>query len=198
MKSFALLGCIFFTLATYSQQAATYLDSLQQFRNHYIETHEVVKAPNRQYLQFYTIDPAYRLQAKLERLSSSHWFSMNTSGKVKQAFRKYGKLTFTLLGKPLQLFVYQSQDLMRSKEYANYLFVPFTDSSSWLESYNGGRYMDFMVSDIKGSLLEIDFNKAYNPYCAYSTGYSCPIPPNENDLAVAIQAGEKNYAFKRQ
>lgn len=61
------------------------------------------------------------------------------------------------------------------------------------ESYGGGRYIDCVINDIRNSTLMLDFNKAYNPYCAYVTGYNCPIPPREKDLPVAIHAGEKNY-----
>ena len=78
----------------------------------------------------------------------------------------------------------------------NYLFVPFTDLTSGGESYGGGRYLDFFMDDIKNNYLEVDFNKAYNPYCAYATGFNCPIPPAENDLPVSIIAGEKNFAKK--
>jgi uncharacterized protein (DUF1684 family) len=71
--------------------------------------------------------------------------------------------------------------------------VPFGDATSGFESYGGGRYLDFTISDIKNNFLPIDFNKAYNPYCAYTAGYSCPIPPKENLLNASISAGEKNY-----
>jgi uncharacterized protein (DUF1684 family) len=85
---------------------------------------------------------------------------------------------------------------MNDKTYRNYLFIPFTDSTSGEESYGGGRYLECFAGDIGYNLLDLDFNKAYNPYCAYGAGYNCPIPPKENDLPIAIKAGEKNYAKK--
>jgi len=85
---------------------------------------------------------------------------------------------------------------MTSTDYADYLFIPFTDNTSGNESYGGGRYLDYKISDIKNNKLLLDFNKAYNPYCAYTTGYNCPIPPAENDLKVAIKAGEKAFEKK--
>jgi uncharacterized protein (DUF1684 family) len=91
------------------------------------------------------------------------------------------------------LYIYQSEALMQQEKYKDYLFVPFGDATSGFTSYGGGRYMDFRLQDIKNNQLIIDFNKAYNPYCAYTTGYNCPIPPKENLLTVAIPAGEKNY-----
>ena len=63
-----------------------------------------------------------------------------------------------------------------------------------METYGGGRYIDLTITDIKNNLIELDFNKCYNPYCAYSDGYSCPIPPDENNLKIKIEAGEKKFA----
>jgi uncharacterized protein (DUF1684 family) len=71
------------------------------------------------------------------------------------------------------------------------LFLPFTDLTSGVESYGGGRYIDMEVQ--KGNTWTIDFNKGYNPYCAYNEKYSCPIPPAENDLKVEVKAGVKKY-----
>ena len=85
----------------------------------------------------------------------------------------------------------------QDEKYRDYLFIPFTDLTSGNESYAGGRYFDFKSSDILDNKFELDFNKAYNPYCAYiSNRYSCPIPPKENNLSVAIRAGEKEFGKK--
>ena len=75
-----------------------------------------------------------------------------------------------------------------------YLFVPFTDATTGDESYGGGRYLEFYKQDIQNNTLQLDFNKTYNPYCVYATGFRCPIPPKENRLPVAIKAGEMNFA----
>jgi uncharacterized protein (DUF1684 family) len=82
---------------------------------------------------------------------------------------------------------------MKNPTYKNYLFVPFKDLSSGKETYGGGRYLDFETTAIKEDLVILDFNKAYNPYCAFSSGFSCPIPPKENHLNVRVEAGEKNF-----
>jgi len=74
------------------------------------------------------------------------------------------------------------------------LFIPFADVTSGDETYGTGRYIDISTKDIINNTVVIDFNKAYNPYCAYSNGYNCPIPPAENYLAVAIKAGERSFA----
>jgi uncharacterized protein (DUF1684 family) len=123
----------------------------------------------------------------------SSGFTMTTSAKTLKYFYKYGRLDFMIAGKPCHLYVYQSKDLMTTAEYRNYLFVPFTDATTGTESYGSGRYLEFYEKDIQNNSLKLDFNKAYNPYCAYAAGYKCPIPPKENNLTIAIKAGEKNF-----
>jgi uncharacterized protein (DUF1684 family) len=104
-------------------------------------------------------------------------------------YRKYGKLLFTLNGQPQRLTVYQSQDLMQKPGFADYIFVPFTDLSNGHGSYSGGRYIDLRMPPAGSSTMTLDFNQAYNPSCAYSHAFSCPIPPPENRLSVAIPVG---------
>ena len=144
-------------------------------------------------MQFFPVNKQYRVTAVFQPTENSDWFWMNTSGAMKQQHRVYGVLSFKLQDTTLQLNVYQSKSLMATKEYGDYLFLPFTDKTSGFETYGGGRYIDLKLSDIKGSSCIIDFNKAYNPYCAYASGFNCPVPPKENDLNVSIKAGEKNY-----
>src|SRR5690606_24948076 len=87
---------------------------------------------------------------------------------------------------------YQNQDLIKQPTYQTYLFIPFTDATTGQDTYATGRYLDFSIPQGQDSVW-LDFNKAYNPYCAYGDGYSCPIPPKENQLAVRIEAGVKAY-----
>ena len=83
---------------------------------------------------------------------------------------------------------------MAIDQYKNHLFLPFTDVTTRVETYESGRYIDLETSEIVNNEVVIDFNKAYNPFCAYVSGvYNCPIPPKENRLSVAIRAGEKTY-----
>jgi uncharacterized protein len=93
----------------------------------------------------------------------------------------------------VKLNIYQSQMLIGVDQYKDYLFLPFTDLTTGAESYETGRYIDLKTGDIVDGKLTIDFNRCYNPYCAYRAGYSCPIPPKENALPVAIPAGEMKY-----
>ena len=87
--------------------------------------------------------------------------------------------------------LYQSLDLKKIEEYKDALFLPFTDLTSGVDSYGGGKYIDLKIP--QGTTITIDFNRAYNPYCAYNHKYSCPIPPQENDLAIEIRAGVKKF-----
>ena len=118
---------------------------------------------------------------------------MTTSAKTLKHYYKYGSLSFNISGNDCRLFVYQSKDLMQVEQYKDYLFVPFTDATTGDESYGSGRYLEFYKKDIQNNTLQLDFNKVYNPYCAYSSGYKCPVPPKENRLLIAIKAGEMNF-----
>ena len=83
--------------------------------------------------------------------------------------------------------------LLETEKYKNDFFIPFTDGTSGIDSYMGGKYIDFSTTDSSNDKLLIDFNKSYNPYCAFKIGYNCPIPPKENALEVQIRAGEMNF-----
>jgi len=181
---------------TAAAQKKSYADSIKAYQKNYVETHEVVKKPDWKFFKFYPVNTGYRVMASFEKIIDTSGFIMKTSGKLSKKYFRYGILSFTIDNKPIHLTVYQSEQLMASEQYRNYLFVPFTDLTSGDKSYGGGRYMDFMLDDIKDNKLLVDFNKAYNPYCAYTSGYNCPIPPRENDIAVAIRAGEMDFGKK--
>jgi len=142
-------------------------------------------------LDFFEIDTNYIVKAEFVRTPSEPPFAMKTSTERLPVYVKYGELYFSLNGKYLKLNVYQNQDLVEDPEYFDYLFLPFTDLTNGESTYGGGRYIDLRIPE--SSEVIIDFNKAYNPYCAYSGKYSCPVPPEENDLEVEIFAGVKSF-----
>lgn len=142
-------------------------------------------------LEFYPIDLAYCVQAKLVRTPDEKPFYMPTTTERKPRYRKYGELHFTLKGKQCKLDVFQSMDLIKLDEYKDYLFLPFTDLTSGNGSYGGGRYIDLKIPE--GDTIMVDFNTAYNPYCTYNHKYSCPIPPEQNDILIEIRAGVKEF-----
>ena len=190
-----IIYCILFLFVVIPTMAQTsYKDSLNLYLENYVAKHEVVKGKDKEHLSFYDVDGQYRVMANFTATENSPWFEMPTSGKMKKLFRIYGVVKFKIGNANLQLNLYKSQSLMQDPAYADYLFLPFTDATSGIESYAGGRYIDLKTSDIIDGKIVIDFNKAYNPYCAYVLGvYNCPIPPKENNLNVAIRAGEKDF-----
>lgn len=173
-----------------------YKDSLKKFIANYVSTHGVVKGDDIKYLQFFPVNEKYLITAKFEKATDSKWFGMETSGGTKAMNRVYGTLSFTINDTLVRLNIYQAQNLLNVTEYKDYLFLPFTDLTSGTETYANGRYIDLTTKDIVNNKVMVDFNKAYNPYCAYTTGFNCPIPPKENDLPVAIIAGEKTFLKK--
>jgi len=144
-------------------------------------------------LEFFKIDKNYRVEASFELTPNTPIFEMQTTTDRLPLYRKYGIAHFTLNGENLELSIYQNQKLMKNLEYEDYLFVPFNDITNGNLSYGGGRYIDIKMPSEGSTTIVIDFNKAYNPYCAYNSKYSCPIPPSENKLEIAIHAGVKAY-----
>ncbi|MGX7666221.1 DUF1684 domain-containing protein [Flavobacterium pedocola] len=142
-------------------------------------------------LDFYEMNKDFCVEAKLVLTPKEKPFVMPTSGVRKPLYVKYGEVHFELQGKPCKLNIYRNIELSKQEKYKNHLFLPFTDLTSGVESYGGGRYIDLEATG--KDVMIIDFNQAYNPYCAYNEGYSCPIPPKENDLKVEVKAGVKKF-----
>jgi uncharacterized protein len=135
-------------------------------------------------LNYFPENPRLRIVATVEEYTDQQIVSMTTStGSVKQYYQ-YGQFSFEVNGQPVTLQVYQDPD-------RNYFFLPFVDSSAPEETYGAGRYLD--LEPEHGNTFVIDFNYAYNPYCAYNENWNCPIPPKENRLSIRIEAGEKNF-----
>jgi len=144
-------------------------------------------------LEFYMPDSEFVITASVKLLKKKKWFEMKTTTERKPVYRPYANLSFEYKGAKYSLTCYQSEQLMNNPEYRDYLFLPFTDLSSGNESYGGGRYLDLRIGDIQEGKVILDFNYAYNPYCAYNHKYSCPIPPADNFLDADIEAGAKAY-----
>jgi uncharacterized protein (DUF1684 family) len=190
---------LFILLTTVAMAQTHYADQIAQHRQTYkqeflttssspLKTKEALE-----YLRFYEPDSTYRVVATVELTPKAEPFEMPTYSGKTSTYVKYAVLSFSLNGKPQQLTIYRSLSLARMPQFRDYLFLPFKDATSGLATYGGGRYLDLRTGDIKNGQLTLDFNKAYNPYCAYTEGYSCPIPPRNNVLSVAIEAGEKTY-----
>lgn len=142
-------------------------------------------------LDFFPVDPNYRVEAKFIPNLDPQSFEMKTTTDRKPIYVKYGEAHFKLDGEDIILEIYQSESAKKIKEFSEHLFLPFKDLTNGNESYGGGRFLDLKIPE--GESIIIDFNKAYNPYCAYSHRYSCPIPPEVNHLNITIPAGVKAY-----
>jgi len=136
-------------------------------------------------LAYFPIDPDYDVPAALKLSNDPSIFEMTTSTGGADKFRRVGTLEFTLKGQPLKLTAF----VAASASAADRLFVPFSDLTSGTETYAAGRFLD--IDRTATGIYEIDFNRAYFPYCYYSPTWECPYPPSENRLKVPIRAGER-------
>lgn len=141
-------------------------------------------------LAYYEPTPAYVVTATIERFSEGEpLIEMETSTGDRRHYRRWGRVHFAIDGAAAALTVY-------ADPHEGDFFLPFRDATSGKETYGAGRYLDSHRPGLQlfgEGEIELDFNFAYNPYCAYNDGYSCPLPPRENWLAVPIRAGEKRF-----
>jgi uncharacterized protein len=137
-------------------------------------------------LPYFPVDEAYRVPAALKVVPGEEMIiELSTSTGVPRRMRRIGTLAFTLKGQPLTLTAFADVADAQLRR----LFVPFGDLTSGSETYQGGRYLDL---DRTGSgVYDLDFNRAYHPYCVFDSKYECPVPPRENRLKVPVRAGEK-------
>ena len=142
-------------------------------------------------LDFFEPDTNYVVVAEFIRTPEALPFSMPTTTDRESTEVLYGIAKFTLNGKAHQLEIYQTPELITQEKYKDYLFLPFTDATNDEETYGGGRYLDLRIPD--GNTIVLDFNKAYNPYCAYNKKFSCPLVPSVNNLKTAVKAGLKAF-----
>ncbi len=143
---------------------------------------------------WFPVDPAARVSARVERFAVPDTLDFPTSAGTVKRYLRWGRLTFTYRGHTDTLTAYRSVRHLGHPAYGRLLFVPFTDHTSGEASYGGGRYLDPTLPGEGQDRLVLDFNTAYNPWCAYADGWFCPIPPVENRLGVAVEAGEKAFA----
>jgi hypothetical protein len=135
-------------------------------------------------LEYFPENSELRFQVEVKRSTEKQVVQMQTNTGELREYRKYGTFGFLVNGDKAELAVYTSGD--------DGFFVPFADATSGHETYGAGRYLE--VSPLGGERFEVDFNLAYNPWCAYSPYFSCPIPPAENRLTIPVRAGEKNFS----
>ena len=136
-------------------------------------------------LAYFPIDPGYKVGAALKLTEGDIVISMSTSTGTQRQMRKVGTLEFSLRGQLYTLTAFVEVGAPN----LNRLFVPFGDLTSGTETYPAGRYID--LDRTATGIYELDFNRAYNPYCYYNASYECPFPPAENRLKTPIRSGER-------
>jgi uncharacterized protein (DUF1684 family) len=136
-------------------------------------------------LRYYEIDASYNVPAALKVSEDRPVFEMPTSTGTLRRMERVGVLEFVLNGQPMTLAAFVEEGTRRIET----LFVPFADHTTGTETYSAGRYLD--LHPTATGIYAIDFNRAYNPYCAYNDTYECPFPPPSNRLKLAVRAGEK-------
>jgi len=200
MKYPPILFAILFAQTAFSQTADTAYNSViarhrQEYKEHFLtEARSPLAEEDTAALDFFSPNKDWKVAATFVRTTDSLPFDMATYSGRSARYQQYGTLIFDKGGKKYTLGIYQNLRLMTSQKHHDYLFLPFKDLTNGETTYGGGRYLDFRQGDISSdNVLLIDFNKAYNPWCAYSDGFNCPIPPKENHLQMAVNAGEKNF-----
>ena len=144
-------------------------------------------------LHYFPVDPAYQVKAELERSETPQQITMSVSQGNERPMLEWGTLHFTLSGTDLRLAAYKPGDILPDELQEAGLFVPFRDATSGKETYGAGRYLDIEDDPNEDGTYTLDFNLAYNPWCAYSDEYSCPLPPPRNWLKVPVNAGERTF-----
>lgn len=189
----------------FSQQPDTaYTAEIARHREHYkqefiAESRSPLTEADTASLDFFEPDKAWRVEARFERTPNTVPFDMPTYSGRSAQYQQYGILYFDKDEKTYSLEIYQNIRFLTSQKYYDYLFLPFKDHTNGDDTYGGGRYLDFRLGDIGAdNFMVIDFNKAYNPWCAFSDGYNCPIPPAPNHLEVRVEAGEKNFKGEKK
>ena len=168
------------------------MNNLENFRNHkdlFFEqdTHSPLSDDQKksfQGLDYFPEDPGLRLIVRVDPFEEQRVVQIQTSTGEMDKYTRYGLLRFEVEGQPAQLTVYLDRK--------GNPFIPFQDGTSGKESYGAGRYLE--PEALGEERFLVDFNLAYNPWCAYSPFFSCPLPPEENRVSVPIRAGEKTFA----
>lgn len=201
---FLIVGILFSCHTKHAvQQAETYIDKIAQHRIQYkadflADERAPLQEEDFENMHFYPADEQYDCACTFTRTPDANPFEMSTvSGNV-QIFTKYGIASCPINNELVKVNIYASKRTQSMPGYKDHLFIPFRDLTSGESTYGGGRYIDLKTGDIKNNRVAIDFNKCYNPWCMYSDGYNCPIPPTENHLAVSIEAGEKTWTGEKK
>lgn len=192
----AIIGIIYYSLSDAKPSASAYFAQLNKFRrdknqafrqgeNSPLETAQKTRFDS---LKYYPGDQTLAVAVKFTRNEKPDTALIQMSDNKTEKYLRWGTAKFEINNAPQQLLLF-----LKANGTDSTLFVPFTDLSNGHDTYGGGRYLDTTIPRLDETALTLDFNRAYSPYCAYNNAYSCPVPPAENRLRVAIPAGEKSF-----
>ena len=191
-----IIAVIFILVYTFADTSAndSYLEKLTKFRaekDRFFQSSEESPFEDKKKftkLTYFAPDQAYRIKATVEPIRDTAKLKLRMTGGEEESFVRYGYASFKLKDQEHKVLLLLK---MGEDGEEDGLFLPFTDETNGFETYGGGRYLDLELD--KNSELMIDFNFAYNPFCAYNHNYTCPVPPKENHIGIKINAGEKDY-----
>lgn len=206
MRKFIILFTVLLVSSCSSKKNITSIGFQQEIEHHREEykadfvkdERSPLKNEDLSNLQFFEPNEDYACQCAFQPTPDSKPFEMATYSGMTKPYKKYGIATCMINNTSTEISVYQNLRLLSVPGYKDYLFVPFKDFTNSESTYGGGRYINMKTSDVVDDKVTIDFNKCYNPWCAYSDGYNCPIPPLENHLKIEILAGEKQWTGKKK
>lgn len=183
-----------FNVGSWREELESYRDRKDE---QFLEPHNSPLGPEdrREFdgLAYFDPDPDYRVEATVELDESDETVTMETSTDGERLYERTARLHFEVPDQRRELTEQTLVGYRRIDEEGGSLFVPFRDKTTGQQTYPGGRYIelhyDGQLED--GVTFTLDLNLAYNPFCAYSPVYECPLPPQENWLEIAIPAGER-------
>ena len=194
LAAFSLLQTAIFILTSLSSFAQDLNAYREQYKHEFLtDPRSPLKEADLQYLDFFPEMKKAVVKAQFQKTPAEEPFELPTYSGVTRTYRKYGIAYFNWGPFSSSLVLYENMTNKSNPLYKDHLFLPFTDSTNGETTYGGGRYLDMSKADAEDGEIIIDFNKCYNPWCAYSDGFNCPIPPLDNKLPYAVEAGEKMY-----
>ncbi len=183
--------------------SSAYMYQITQHQAHYMadfikDERAPLDEEDLKHVHFYTPNGSFKCECDFQLTPESKPFELGTYSGITKPFRQYGIATCHINKKETKVHLYTSLRTIAIPGYKDHLFLPFKDLTNNAETYGGGRYIDLKTGDIENGKVTIDFNKCYNPWCAYSDGYNCPIPPAENHFDIEIKAGEMMWTGKKK
>lgn len=173
----------------YQEEIKTFWDDKHDFYRSSEGSPFVQKGIDYKEVSYFIPDPIFKVKGRLERYTKRETLTLGNSDGTTTTYLKFADAHFKLAGTPYKLLI------LKALGFGNHYLLAFGDGTSGSTTYGGGRYLDVEIG--KSDEVLLDFNKAYNPYCAYFEDFTCPLPPVENLLDISIEAGEKDYIVSK-